>query len=195
MDRYVAIHDGAAPPALCEALVRLHDYASAQGGSIRVEGAYRRCTAVPIPDPEIPGAPELFEAWKAAVKPAVDAYKARFGTGTLSRVSQVEQAQVICYDPGAAEPEHFAEHADAWNADSATRALSLILFLNDVAEGGETFFPSLDLSVSPREGKLVVFPSAFTHTHVARRPVSGKKYAVVSWLHFDGAVRYRTFPF
>lgn len=61
------------------------------------------------------------------------------------------------------------------------RTLSAVLYLNDVEEGGETYFDQLDLGVKPREGRLILFPSTFPYSHEARNPQSGNKYVLVTW--------------
>lgn len=61
------------------------------------------------------------------------------------------------------------------------RTISAILYLNDVEEGGETYFDQIDLTVVPQEGRLVLFPSTFPYSHEARNPLSGNKYVVVTW--------------
>jgi len=61
------------------------------------------------------------------------------------------------------------------------RTMSAILYLNDVDEGGETYFDQLDISVSPKAGRLVLFPSTYPYSHEARSPLSGNKYVLVTW--------------
>lgn len=92
-------------------------------------------------------------------------------------------------------PHRFHKHVDAWDVASATRQISIILYLNDVAVGGETIFADLDVDVRPKEGRLIVFPSSYMFQHEGMPPISNKKYVLVSWLHFDGPSHgYRTFP-
>jgi hypothetical protein len=61
------------------------------------------------------------------------------------------------------------------------RAMSAILYLNDVEEGGETYFDQFDISVQPKAGRLVLFPATFPYSHEARHPISGNKYVLVTW--------------
>jgi 2OG-Fe(II) oxygenase superfamily len=61
------------------------------------------------------------------------------------------------------------------------RSISAILYLNDVEDGGETYFNEIDLTIEPREGRLVIFPSTFPFAHEARLPKSGNKYVLVTW--------------
>lgn len=61
------------------------------------------------------------------------------------------------------------------------RGLSAVLYLNDVEEGGETYFDQFDVAVSPKAGSLVLFPAQFPYSHEARNPKSGNKYVLVTW--------------
>lgn len=61
------------------------------------------------------------------------------------------------------------------------RGLSAVLYLNDVEEGGETYFDQFDVAVSPKAGRLVLFPAQFPYSHEARNPTSGNKYVLVTW--------------
>jgi prolyl 4-hydroxylase len=58
--------------------------------------------------------------------------------------------------------------------------ISALLYLNDV-QGGETHFTYFNTSVSPKAGRLVVFPSNYAYTHEAYPPIEGYKYVCVFW--------------
>ena len=61
------------------------------------------------------------------------------------------------------------------------RTISAVLYLNNVEEGGETYFDQFDLGINPMEGRLILFPSTFPYSHEARSPISGNKYILVTW--------------
>jgi len=90
------------------------------------------------------------------------------------------------YRPG--QEEQFQLHFDAINFVS-NRYLVLIWYLNDVAEGGETSFPHLDLRVKPRCGQLLIFPPYWMYQHQGLAPVSGEKYILSTYLLFEMAKR------
>ncbi|MDP9090153.1 MAG: 2OG-Fe(II) oxygenase [Pseudomonadota bacterium] len=90
------------------------------------------------------------------------------------------------YRPG--QEECFQLHFDAINFVS-NRYLVLIWYLNDVAEGGETSFPYLDLLVKPRRGRLLMFPPYWMYQHQGLAPLSGDKYILSTYLLFDMARR------
>lgn len=62
---------------------------------------------------------------------------------------------------------------------------------NNVEEGGETNFPRLGLSVKPRLGRAVLWPSVFDHDtlrndirsdHQALPVIKGVKYGANAWV-------------
>ncbi len=65
------------------------------------------------------------------------------------------------------------------------RQLAILLYLNDVEEGGETEFFYQGVKTRPKPGSVVIFPSGFTHTHKGHIPVSGDKYVITAWLLFN----------
>lgn len=68
---------------------------------------------------------------------------------------------------------------DAW----AQRQLSVVVYLNDDFEGGETVFPRQQVSVSPMAGSAIVFPPTPQFPHVGEAPQGGVKYSVAGWLY------------
>lgn len=63
-----------------------------------------------------------------------------------------------------------------------TRDVSVVGYLNDDFEGGETYFDRQSLKVKPEAGAVLVFPAYFTHPHEALPVLRGEKYAFTSWL-------------
>lgn len=60
------------------------------------------------------------------------------------------------------------------------RVYTWTLYLNDVSEGGETFFPKQRVKVTPKKGKLVFFPAYFTHPHKGLKAKT-EKYIATGW--------------
>lgn len=60
-----------------------------------------------------------------------------------------------------------------------------ILYLNDVAEGGETEFLYLSKRVKAQRGRLVIFPPNYPWAHRGNPPLSGTKYILTGWTEFS----------
>ncbi len=82
---------------------------------------------------------------------------------------------------------HFAWHTDALGAETRGRLLAMILYLNDVEEGGETAFHYQRREFAPRSGSAIFFPAGWTHMHCGRVPLSDDKYIISTFFEFrDG---------
>ncbi len=75
-------------------------------------------------------------------------------------------------------------HCEQESLTHSRRLAAYSLFLNDVAEGGETEFLYQNERVSPKEGRLAIFPAGYTHTHRGNPPLSGVKYILTGWIEF-----------
>jgi len=130
----------------------------------------------------------LFEEFKTIIKTALNRYRSEVNIGTLSFVNCLEAPNVIKYEPHDPKgPNYFHAHADNWSMETASRQLSIIFYLNDVEEGGDTTFTDLKIGVKPKKGRILIFPSCYLYTHRGDPPISGSKYIIVSWLHFSGS--------
>ncbi len=72
------------------------------------------------------------------------------------------------------------------------RILTFFLYLSDVEEGGETSFPQLGISIKPKKGRAVLWPSVLDSNmeemdmrmiHEAKPVTKGLKYAANTWIH------------
>ena len=72
------------------------------------------------------------------------------------------------------------------------RILTFYIYLNDVEEGGGTRFSELDLTVTPKKGMAVLWPSVLNEDpdeidrrtdHEALPVLKGVKYGANAWIH------------
>jgi len=75
----------------------------------------------------------------------------------------------------------FGEHIDM-TPTTPTRVFSIILYLNDVREGGETEFPFQGVRVQPKAGRMMISPPFWTHPHRGLVPISNDKFIVNNFL-------------
>ena len=59
--------------------------------------------------------------------------------------------QILQYTPGQEYKAHFDFFTSTSKAAKNNRISTLVMYLNDVEHGGETFFPKLNFSVSPKK--------------------------------------------
>lgn len=75
-------------------------------------------------------------------------------------------------------------HCEHGDLNTSRRLGFVILYLNDVAEGGETEFLYQSQRIKPTKGTLIFAPASFTHTHRGNPPLSEDKFIVTTWLEF-----------
>ena len=79
--------------------------------------------------------------------------------------------------------QHFQVHTD--HGFSYTCTVSSVAYFNDDYEGGELWFPYLDLTFKPEAGDIVMFPSTFIYAHAAKPVISGVKYSGVTMFDYN----------
>jgi prolyl 4-hydroxylase len=92
--------------------------------------------------------------------------------------SGMEPMQMLRYEPNSG---YYNSHVDS--SAKVPRIFSAVLYLNDVDSGGETHFERFNLSIKPKEGRLVIFPANFIYLHSALPPISNTKFAAVTWFN------------
>lgn len=101
----------------------------------------------------------------------LDQYGKKYHVG----FSSMEPACINRYEVG----QEYKPHAD--DGPGHPRVISALIYMNDVEDGGETYFPLFDVTVKPKKGRLVIFPSNYAYIHEARPPKSGVKYSMAVW--------------
>ena len=124
--------------------------------------------------------------------PLVAAVRERIANLTLVPMRNAEHLQVLRYEEGQFYRLHHDQNSpptSAWGP----RLYTFFMYLNDGVQGGSTHFPQLNLSVQPRRGRAVLWPSVLDADPNARdgrtehesQVVTGRaaKYAANYWLH------------
>ena len=82
-----------------------------------------------------------------------------------------------------------SEGYHVWHCENSSlinkgRFLTWILYLNDIDEGGETELIHLSERITPKTGRLVIFPAGWTHAHRGNPPLSNTKYIATGWMEY-----------
>ena len=77
-----------------------------------------------------------------------------------------------------------AWHSESTRMDNDHRVLAVMVYLNDVKNGGETEFLYQHRRVKPTTGTVVIWPAQFTHVHRGNPPLSNIKYIMTSWYEY-----------
>ena len=98
-------------------------------------------------------------------------------------VSHVDigQFNIGKYEPG----QHFQKtHCERASLNTLHRLLAFMTYLNDVEDGGSTYFDHYDLDIKPRQGLTLIWPAEWTHSHKGNVLNAGVKYIITGWLTF-----------
>jgi len=116
---------------------------------------------------------------------------------TQLHYTQAENVQALHYELG----EEYDAHLDAFPAGTerskqhkpggiqGNRVVTLLLYCNEVADGGDTVFVELGKAVRPKAGRVLLFSNTIIGTqvpdpktrHQAQPVLAGQKYAMNLW--------------
>ena len=91
------------------------------------------------------------------------------------------------YLPGEGYPQPHYE----WSRQHSDRMLVWTLYLNDVTDAGETYFPQQKQYVKSEAGKIVLFPTDWTHMHHGVVSKTQTKYIATGWFTYIDRGVYR----
>jgi prolyl 4-hydroxylase len=103
-----------------------------------------------------------------------------------------EDLQLLRYEEGQFYKIHNDYIPHERGRVQGVRILTFFLYLSDVEEGGGTNFPELNMTVEPKRGRALIWPSvldAYPHqadprtNHQALPVIKGLKYGANAWLH------------
>lgn len=104
-------------------------------------------------------------------------------------VEHGEGLQILRYTPGQEYKAHHDFFSSTSKVASNNRISTLVMYLNDVEQGGETFFPQLNLSVTPKKGMAVYFEYFYNDQnlndltlHGGAPVITGEKWVATQWM-------------
>ena len=117
-------------------------------------------------------------------------------------IRNAEMFQVVYYESGTEYKPHFdsfdqsTELGKKYWEPGGQRMITALIYLNDVEDGGATYFPELNISINPKKGNVLVFHNTISETtninprslHAGMPVTSGEKWAANLW--FRENLRY-----
>jgi Rps23 Pro-64 3,4-dihydroxylase Tpa1-like proline 4-hydroxylase len=110
-------------------------------------------------------------------------------------IKTIEPPQFLRYDIS----DHYDKHNDSESYVNnklkrvMERDISLLLYLNDDYEGGELEFTKLQLTIKPKKGMLITFPSYDDFEHKVHPVTKGVRYNIVSWINTENRIYERPY--
>ena len=103
----------------------------------------------------------------------------------LKKFSVLGQEKLLIYETKAIKIP-IAGGFHSWHYENtglqvSARKLVIQLYLNTIEEGGETEFLYINKRIKAKQGRLIIFPAGFTHTHRGNPPIGQDKYIVSTW--------------
>ena len=103
----------------------------------------------------------------------------------LKKFSVLSQEKLLIYDTKAKKIPigggFHNWHFENTGLQVSARKLVIQLYLNTIEEGGETEFLYINKRIKAEQGRLIIFPAAFTHTHRGNPPIGQDKYIISTW--------------
>jgi hypothetical protein len=126
----------------------------------------------------------LFGEFMEYLQKCADEYVKKYSeSGNTSRWAVLDSINIQHYSPGGGFHRWHTERA-GWNHPQVSRHLVFMMYLNDVTDNGETEFLYQNLKIIPEKGKLIIWPSDWTHTHRGITSSTQEKYIITGWFNF-----------
>lgn len=143
---------------------------------------YRDCVDCKMGEAHIAALPPQFAEMRniyndtvAGLRRCLTDYQARHNI----YMGYMEAINYVRYGVG----QHFAVHTDHGFSYNCT--VSSVMYLNDDYDGGELWFPSLNITIKPEYGDIVLFPSTFIYAHASKPVTRGVKYSAVTMFDYN----------
>ena len=180
---YVRTYDNNLPPDLCGKLIdsfnTLERFQQPNGRGVRAgldDSAWTELDVSRLSD-----APFL-SFFRQLISQALQRYNADVGLPIAVPDSPL-LSPLILKRYRAGDEEKFQTHFDAIN-EVCDRYLVFLWYLNDVDNGGQTWFPGLQTGVAPRAGRLLMFPPYWMYAHQGQPSPDQDKYILSTYLRF-----------
>jgi hypothetical protein len=101
----------------------------------------------------------------------------------------VEYPQFVKWEPGwelpphcdNCEPDGITPNATPWRSHGG------VIYLNDDFEGGEIFYPKLDLEIRPNPGMMVIHPAGLEYLHGVKKVTEGIRHTISVFFTYDSS--------
>lgn len=114
----------------------------------------------------------------------LDGYLAKFPYAAMEPMELDEPFNIQWYPKGTGGYHH--PHCERTGSNKVTsfRHLAWMTYLNDVEEGGETYWVHQDYKVKPKKGLTLFWPVDWTHTHHGLRAPNEEKMIATGWISY-----------
>ena len=105
---------------------------------------------------------------------------------TIDSWSVCDQYNIQKYDPGDG---YHSLHCENTGESTTQRVLAWMIYFNTVTDKGGTYFSAYNKTINAKEGRLVIWPAYFTHTHKGVVSKTQTKYIATGWHYYSSDPR------
>jgi predicted 2-oxoglutarate/Fe(II)-dependent dioxygenase YbiX len=182
LGRSIAVKENAISHEKCDALMTLIDNsASLVNEQSKDNGSYSSETRYSSIGLTMDNSPKLDQMVRVLLVDSLNEYQKMLNINFFLG-NEFETMNIMKFYVGK---DKFDPHFDA-NGSDHFRTLAIILYLNDVDEGGELILPSKQnpLCIKPSRGKLIIVPANWTCSHQVTSPISNNRYSLITFLRY-----------
>lgn len=188
---FIGIEEGIFTPDFCQSVIQYHENA-AQAGLVMTRQSADGTLKVQKDDESLCMHHEEFvslEGTKTILRQFKDAFSVQLYPQYLSqfdilRTGDNLNIKYVKVQKTKVGGGYHIWHYETDRRDTSNRVLAWTVYLNDVAEGGETEYLYQHLRIKPTTGTFVIWPAGFTHTHRGNPPLSNDKYIMTGWIEY-----------
>ena len=125
---------------------------------------------------------EILQTFNKTIWECYDVYRKKYGV--LEGIGRHQLNPDVKIQKTLPSEGYHVWHCEHGDVQSSSRMMLVMLYLNDVEEGGETEFLYQSRRIEPKMGRLVFCAAQFTHTHRGNPPLKGNKYMMNGWLQY-----------
>ena len=176
MNDFIKIIDNAIPNELCDILIKHADEKFDNSSSVHIikyNETQRQDEQLFLADTSIALNIEINNVLSDLVQLYINKYPVLSNIEFVSTDNKLQRTKI-----GGGFHEFHFEQA---NINTCRRCIVWSIYLNDVAEGGETEFLYQHKRIKAKKGTAVFFPACYTHTHRGNPPISNNKYILTGW--------------
>jgi hypothetical protein len=84
------------------------------------------------------------------------------------------------------EPNNYYNHIHCeCDGEYIHRIFGWMMYLNDIEDGGGTYFPHQNFTTKPDAGNLYIWPAGWTHMHQGVNAPKEIKYTLTGWVEYN----------
>lgn len=179
-ENFIRVYENRIPDELSNDLIKWFETASTSGRMVRRNGPNISDTQIAVDGARKDFVDQIY----ACLGPCLEEYAEDFpflqGHDLMSSLCVMQRSE-----PKTGNGYH-RWHSERFGMNTIERVLAWTIYLNDVTEGGETEFLYQGLRVSPKNGRIVIWPAGWTHVHRGNPPLSNTKYILTGWIVGNG---------